>query len=98
MTKDEKRLTQLIEDPNDDTLLEDDLPLIRGGLLLLNWTDRPEGRCHPFVTASPVAVKYLAKGKLTPAHRRTLKELACWNRSDIAWAKEHIEKHYGPRT
>ena len=94
--KNEKRFIQLIEDPNNDTLLEEDIPLIRSGLLYLNWTDRSEGRVHPFVTAAPQAVKYFQKeGRLTPAHLRTLKEIASVSKKDIEWAKHHIQPNYG---
>ena len=96
MKKDEARLQQLIEDPEDDRLLEEDMPLIRAGLLHLNWTDRSEGRCHPFVTPSPAAAKYLDKdGRITPANRRTLRELVPGTtRADISWASAHIQPNY----
>ena len=51
------RVTQLLDDCNDDSFQESDIPLIKRGVLHLNWTDRPEGRCHPFVTVSPLAAK-----------------------------------------
>lgn len=96
MKADEKRIEQLLNNPDNDHLLEEDFPLIRAGLLVLSWTERDEGRCHPFVTPDPTAVKYLQKnGRLTPAHRRTLKELAQkLSRSDVAWARTHIQPTY----
>lgn len=95
MNTNEKRIQQLIEDPSDDRPLETDAPLIRAGLLHLNWTDRPEGRVHPFVTVSPVAATYLEKnGRLTPAHRRTLKELTKVERGDINWMRERVQPTY----
>lgn len=95
MTKDERRLQQLIEDPNDDRPLEEDVPLIRAGLLLLNWTDRPAGRVHPFVTAAPQAAAYLNKGgRLSPANRRTLKDLVKVQQRDIDWMRENIQPNY----
>lgn len=95
MKADEKRLLQLIEDPNEDTLLEEDIPLIRNGILYLNWTDTSEGRAHPFVTASLQAYRFFKKGgRLTPAHRRTLKDLALATPKDIEWAKTQIPTDY----
>lgn len=95
MTKDEKRLHHLISDPDDDAILEEDIALLRAGILHLNWTDTPEGRLHPFVTSSPVAAKYLERhGRLSPAHRRTLRELANITRKDVEWAKENIQHRY----
>ncbi len=95
MKADEQRLQQLIDTPDRDALLETDIPLIRAGLLHLNWTDRPEGRVHPFVTASPVATKYFgANQRLTPAHRRTLRDLAEVKAGDVAWAKDNILPQY----
>lgn len=97
MRADEKRIEELLDDTYADALLESDLPLIRAGLLVLNWTEREAGgRCHPFVTPDPTAAKYFLKeGRLTPAHRRTLKGLAQpVTRSDFAWAQSHIQPQY----
>lgn len=100
MKEDEKRIRHLVDNPERDEILEKDISLIRAGLLNLNWTERPAeqgGRCFPFVTADKQAVTYLNKnGKLTPAHRRTLRDLAkqCVKRSDIEWAKTHIQPTY----
>lgn len=100
MKKDERRIQELIDYPNRDEIIEDDIPLIRAGLLHLNWTDRPPeqgGRVNAFVTPNPQACKYLAKhGRLTPQHRRTLRDLAKKGvtRSDIEWARAHIKPTY----
>ena len=93
---DERRLAQLISDPDNDDILDEDIPLIRAGILHLNWVDLSEGRCHPFVTASPTAAAYLHKaGKLTTAHRKTLRGLAKGVRAaDIAWARTHIQPKF----
>jgi len=100
VTNDEKRIQQLIDNPERDTILESDIPLIRAGLLDLNWTDRPAdqgGRVGPFITAGSQAAKYLQKyGRLNPANRRTLRGLAdkAVRLSDIEWAKAHIQPSY----
>tara|TARA_B100000287_G_scaffold237299_1_gene223277 strand:+ start:2566 stop:2853 length:288 start_codon:yes stop_codon:yes gene_type:complete len=95
MKADEKRLLQLAEDPNDDDLREEDIPLIRKGILHLNWTDTPSGRIHPFVTVSLQAVRYLQKeGRLTPAHRRVLKDIGLATNKDIEWAKAQTQTKY----
>jgi hypothetical protein len=96
----QQRIQELLDYPNRDEIKETDIPLIRAGILFLNWTDRPAdqgGRCSPFVTPSTQALTYLDKHKrLTPAHRRTLRGLAkkCVRRSDIEWAKTHIQPSY----
>jgi hypothetical protein len=95
MKADEKRLLQLVDDPNADNFLEEDIPLIRKGILHLNWTNTPRGRIHPFVTVSLQAVRYFQKeGRLTPAHRRTLKDLALVTNKDIEWAKTQKQSKY----
>lgn len=95
MKADERRLNELIDDPWADDYKDGDGKLLRAGLLLLNWTDRPEGRCHPFVTAAPQAVKYFTKhNRLTPEHRRTLRELAKVSKTDIEWVKTYSQPKY----
>ena len=96
MTKDEVRINQLLDDPNDDKITDDDLTYIRAGVLLLNWTETPHGKAHPCVTPSSVAVTYMTKhGRLTPQHRRTLKGLVTRKvKADVQWAKKHIQEIY----
>lgn len=99
MKQDEKRLLQLADHPDRDEVMESDIPIIRSGLINLNWVDRPTeqgGRCCPFVTADPQALKYYHKnGRLTPAHRRTLRELTSVKRSDIDWVREWLKPKVG---
>ena len=92
----EQRIAQLdAVSYTDDMMLESDIPLVRKGVLLLNWCDRAEGRAHPFVTASPRAVSLIqTHGRLTPADRRNISESSKVLRSDIDWARKYIEtKH-----
>lgn len=87
MKDDESRLVQLGNNPEDDTMLDTDIPLIKDGLLILSYTTVEDQRKFPFVTPTPQALRYLeARGRLTPADRRVLKSLSSATDDLIEWA------------
>ncbi len=97
MTAAEQRVAELIDDPWRDELREADIPLIKGGYLFLNWTTLSSGEwVHPFVTAAPVACRYLTKnGKIGKREARLLKSYTEPKRiaEVLKWAEPLIEYH-----
>jgi len=97
MKADEKRIAGLADDSMSDSVRETDLPMIRAGLLSLTCCYVGSKRHSIWVDPHPDALRYLRKyGRLTPAHRRTLRETVKGRvrSTDIKMARESIETKY----